>query len=148
MAALPEMPELEGLQEDAFYVFLSLVIVAGAAAAHNMATPDNPDKISPVEISSNCYGVNAAGMCIGIQRLDHETFNYENYTEAEPGTANFYKRVESELLLQSYEICQSSEDTWKTEAEYRNKTAQTWEENEEVDLWSCKKTFHRNMTEQ
>lgn len=143
------LPEFEGLQQDAFYILVSLVFVVVAAGAHNLATPDDPKEVGFVEIDTNCAGIQA-GYCIGIQRQDHTTINYDNYTKIEPGTDNFYRKVEAELMLSAYETCDS--DTtgmeWTSEVEYRNNTAEEWLENEQVELYSCDKTFHRNMTGQ
>lgn len=143
------LPELEGLKQDAFYILISLVLVATVAGAHNLSTPDDPKEIGFVEIDTECMGLDV-GYCIGIQKQDHTTINYDNYTAVEPGTENFYRKVEAELMLSAYETCDS--DTtgmeWTSEVEYRNQTAEEWLEHEQVDLWPCEKTFHRNMTGQ
>lgn len=143
------LPEPEGLEKDVLYIVLSLFIVAGAAAAHNLSTPDDPKEIGFVEISTGCVGLEA-GYCLGIQRQNHETINYDNYTEVEPGTENFYRKVENELMLSAYETCDSETKgmEWTSEVEYRNRTAEDWLENEQVELWPCEKAFYRNMTGQ
>lgn len=144
-----EIPELEGFKQDALFISISLLLVAGIAGAHNLATVDDPTQISPVKMSSECAGIDV-GFCLGIQKYDHNTSNYDNYTTPEPGTEDFYERVESQLMIQAYETCEEDVEgeEWKEMVEYRNQTASEWEDNnEEVDLWSCEKTFHRNMTE-
>lgn len=140
--------EVEGLQRDLLFIGLSILLVAGVAGAHNLATLDNPEKISPVKIDSECAGIDI-GFCLGVQRYEHTTVNYDNYTVPEEGTEEFYDRVESQLMIQAYETCDEDTDgmEWTSEVSYMNQTAEEWQENEEVELWSCEKTFYRDSFE-
>jgi len=142
-------PELtDNLKKDLTFVGVSLLIVLTAVAGHNLVTPDDPKKVGLTEIETNCFGINA-GVCIGLQRQDHITYNYEDYEEPEPRTKNFYRLVESELMLDANDICEREEITgmeWTSEASYQNQSGDEWLENENVELLSCKKTYYRNIT--
>jgi len=136
----------DNLRNDFFYLGVSLVIVLATVGFHNVTTPDNPPKVGMVELETDCFGVDA-GLCLGIQRLDHTTYNYDNYTDPEPGTDNYYRLVESELMLQAQNICDKDTEgmEWVSEASYENKTGEEWLENENVKLLSCDKVPHRSM---
>ncbi|MFB6207733.1 MAG: hypothetical protein ABEJ69_00105 [Candidatus Nanohaloarchaea archaeon] len=136
----------EDLKHHLFYIGVSIAIVAVFAGAHNYMTPDEPLRVGYTEVTTECAGLDA-GVCIGIQRQTHETYNYENYTKPEEGTANFYRRVESELMIQAYNICDSETDgmEWTSEAEYLNRTAEEWMQNENVTLLPCEDTFYRDL---
>lgn len=136
----------DNLRNDFFYLGVSLLIVLAAVGFHNVTTPDNPPKVGMVELETNCFGVDA-GLCLGIQRLDHTTYNYDNYTDPEPGTDNYYRLVESELMLQAQNICDNETRgmEWASEASYENQTGEEWLENENVDLLSCEQVPHRSM---
>ncbi|MFB6245347.1 MAG: hypothetical protein ABEJ03_03280 [Candidatus Nanohaloarchaea archaeon] len=125
---------------------VSVLIVAGFAAAHNLATPDEPVRVGMVEVETDCAGLDA-GICLGIQRQDHRTFNYDNYSRIEKGTPNFYRKVESELMLRAYGACGDGTEgmEWTSEVSYRNRTADEWLQNEQVDLLPCEETFHRDL---
>lgn len=138
----------DNLKKDFMFLGISFLIVLTAVAAHNIATPDNPKKVGMVEVHTDCFGVNT-GMCLGIQRQDHVTYNYDEYNKPEPGTDNFYRLVESELMLDANEICEREDISgmeWTSEAEYKNKSGDEWLENENVELLSCEKTYYRNIT--
>ena len=141
-----QLSDLEGLQKDLFYLGICAVIIASTAAVSNYYTPDESVRVGYTEVETNCFGIDA-GVCLGIQRQDHTTYNYDNYTEVEPGTDNFYRRVESELMIQAYNICDTSMEgfEWTSEAEYRNQTGTEWRENENVTLLPCEHTFFRNI---
>ncbi|MFB6144125.1 MAG: hypothetical protein ABEJ98_02325 [Candidatus Nanohaloarchaea archaeon] len=143
----PELPEMKGLKEDAFYIGLSILLVTVIVGAHNLATPEDPKDVGYVTIDARCVGIDA-GMCLGIQRQTHDTINYDNYTEPEPGTENFYRRVEAELMMKAYNTCteEMSGMEWVSKVEYRNRTAAEWLQNKNVQLLPCEKTFFRNMT--
>jgi hypothetical protein len=143
-----KLRQLEGLQKDVFYLGICVLIIGFTAAAHNLYTPDDAVRVGYVEVETECFGVNAGGMCMGIQRQDQTTYNYADYNETEPGTENFYRRVESELMARAYNICTAEMEgmEWTDQAEYRNKTATEWLENENVQLLPCEKTFFRNVT--
>lgn len=138
----------DNLRKDLVFVGISFLIVLVSVAGHNIVTPDNPKKVGLTEISTDCFGVEA-GVCIGVQRQDHTTYNYDEYNKPEPGTENFYRLVESELMLEANSICEREDVTgmeWISEASYQNKTAEEWLENDEVQLLECRKTYYRNIT--
>lgn len=134
--------------KDLKFLTVSVLIVLLAVAGHNYVTPDEPLRVGMVELETRCVGVDA-GICIGIERRTHTTFNYDNYTEIEPGTSNFYRKVESELMAQAYRICgkNTSDMKWTSEASYRNRTADEWLETDEVELLPCEKTTYRKLTD-
>lgn len=142
-------PELtDNLRKDFTFIGISLLIVLVTIAGHNFVTPDDPKKVGLVEVSTNCFGVDV-GACIGIQRQDHTTYNYDNYTDPEPETESFYRLVESELMLDANSICEREGITgmeWASEAEYRNQTGDEWLENENIELFECRQTYYRNIT--
>ncbi|WP_414837988.1 hypothetical protein ACK3SF_01145 [Candidatus Nanosalina sp. VS9-1] len=146
---LPSLPERfeEGLERDLFFVAISLAVVLVFVGVNNFTTPDEPMNVGLTEIETNCFGIEA-GTCIGLQMRDHTTYNYDNYTDPEPGTENYYRLVESELMLQAYNICESEEVTgmdWTSEASYDNMTGSEWLENENVELLECDKTTFRHL---
>jgi hypothetical protein len=145
---IPEKIREDGeLSKDFIYLCICFLLVAGVAAVSNLQTPDEPVEVGYTEVHTDCVGVEAADFCIGVEKRDHTTYNYDNYTEPEPGTENFYRRVESELMLQAYKICDTEmkEMEWTDKAEYKNKTATEWLENDEVELLPCEKTFYRKI---
>ena len=144
---IPVVENLEGLQKDAFYILVCFAIIGVAAGIQNFTTPDEPLKVGYVEVHTECVGAEVNDYCLGVQRQRHETFNYDNYTKPEPGTPNFYRRVESELMAQAYDICNAEMDgmEWTDQAEYRNQTGTEWLKKDEVDLLPCEKTFYRDI---
>jgi hypothetical protein len=139
---------LSNLQKDAFFLGVCLLIIAATAAVHNHTTPDEPVNIGYVEVQTNCIGFEVGDFCIGAERQDHTTYNYDNYTGVEEGSENFYRRVEAELMAQANNICSVEMEgmEWTDEAEYRNQTGTEWMENENIELWPCSQAIYRNMT--
>ncbi|PSH00422.1 MAG: hypothetical protein BRC30_03615 [Nanohaloarchaea archaeon SW_7_46_7] len=137
---------LEGFQKDVAFAGITLLLVGAVVGVGNYTTADEPVRVGMVEVTTECVGLDA-GACLGIQRREHTTYNYENYTEAEEGTENYYRRVEAELMVQAYNIC--SEDIkgmeWTSEASYDNRTGSEWMENENVTLLPCDSTFYRTL---
>ena len=146
-----ELPEFEsGLSENLFYLGVCVVLIAGMAAADNLMTDDEDVKIGTVEVTYDCVGLDVAGMCIGTERPSHDTYNYANYSEAEPGSADYYRRVEAELMLQAYNICEDDSIEgmdWLSKAEYDNRTGEEWAEEEQVELLECSRTFRHQVDE-
>lgn len=144
---LGKISQLEGIQKDAFYLGICVLIIGFTAAAHNIHTPDDPVEVGYVEVETNCFGVDA-GVCLGIQKQSHTTYNYDDYNQTEPGDKNFHRKVESELMAQAYNICNEDMNgmDWTDQAEYRNQTGTEWLDNEKVQLLPCEKTFYRNIT--
>lgn len=142
-----EVPEIsEGLRKNLIYLGVSLLIVVSIAGAKNVMTPEEPVKVGYTEVHTECAGIEA-GVCIGVQLRDHKTYNYDNYTKVEPGTPNFYRRVESELMAQAYNTCTSDMEgyEWTSKVSYRNKTGDEWRQNENIQLLPCEKTFYRKL---
>jgi len=137
---------LEGFQKDLAFLGITLLLVGAVVGVGNYTTSDEPVRVGMVEVTTECVGLDA-GVCIGIQKKEHTTYNYDNYTEAEEGTENYYRRVEAELMIQAYNIC--SEDIsgmdWAPEASYDNRTGSEWMENENVTLLPCDSTFYRPL---
>jgi hypothetical protein len=136
----------DGIEKDLLMIFVSLLVVTSAAGVNNMRTSDEPVRVGMVEIETECQGIDA-GVCIGLEKRTHTSHNYADYEDAEPGTADFYRRVESELMGQAYNICdtETSGMEWTSEAEYRNQTGSEWLENENVTLLPCESTFWRKL---
>lgn len=136
------------LKKNLAYLGLCLLIAVTAVAGHNLSVPEEPVRVGLVEVETRCSGLDA-GICLGMQRRTHTSYNYDNWTEPEPGTANFYRKVESELMVRAYNVC--DEDTtgmeWTSEMEYMNRTADEWLETGEIQLLPCEDTFWRNMTQ-
>ena len=146
---LPSLQERfsEGLERDLFFVAISLAVVLVFVGVNNATTPNEDMNVGLVEVETNCFGIDA-GTCIGLEMRDHKSYNYDNYTEAEPGTPNYYRRVESELMLQAYNICEAESITemdWTSEASYDNRTGSEWLENDNVELLPCGETTFRHM---
>lgn len=139
---------LEGFQKHAAFLAVTLFVSTAAIAAGNLMTPEDPVRVGPVEVSTSCYGF-VGDFCIGIERQTHTTYNYNNYENPEPGTDNYYRLVESELMIQAYNICGDNVTgmDWTSEASYDNKTGEEWLENENVQLLPCDHTFYRKLNE-
>jgi len=139
--------DMGSLRKDIFYLAVCFLIILGAAVVQNVITPDDPVNVGLVEVETNCHGFEASDNCIGVQRQDHTTYNYDNYADPETGTENFYRKVEAELMGQAYDICDSETEgmEWTGEAEYRNQTGTEWPENDQVELLPCEKTFYRDI---
>ncbi|WP_414836887.1 hypothetical protein [Candidatus Nanohalococcus occultus] len=136
----------ESLKTSLILVALSVLTAGSFAAAHNVVTPDEPVNVGMVEVETRCAGVDI-GACIGIQRQTHTTYNYDNYTEIEEGTPNYYRKVESELMLRATNTCTEEMDgmEWTSEVSYENRTADEWLENENIQLLPCEKTYYRTL---
>ncbi len=141
------LEEPEGFRKDILYLGLTLMLSAAVVAVGNLTTPDDRVEVGTVEVFSQCQGFEAGDMCIGIQVRDHRTFNYENWTDAEPGTEDFYRRVEAELMMKAYNTCDEdmSGMEWTSQVSYMNRTGAEWSENENVTLLPCERTFYRDM---
>jgi len=105
-------------------------------------------EVGLVEIETECAGIDAGDICLGVERRTHTTYNYDNYTAPEEGTENFYRLVESELMAQAYNICENpeiKEMEWASEAEYEGRTGDEWLENENVALLPCEEVTWRQL---
>lgn len=135
------------MNKNILLVFVCLLIIVISAGAHNLATPERDMNVGLVEIETECTGIEV-GVCLGLERQQSQTYNYDNYTEAEAGTPNYYRRVESELMAQAYNICNQEGTTnyqWTSQAAYDNKTGTEWRQEEEIQLLPCNDTFHRDL---
>ncbi len=140
----------EDLKKNLIFLGATILLISLVFAGKNVVTPEDPVRVGYTEVTTECKGIDV-GVCIGFQKRDHTTYNYDNYTEAEPGTEDYYRRVEAELMYQAYSICDQNTEgmAWTDEASYDNKTATEWMENENVQLMPCDQTFYRplNATE-
>jgi hypothetical protein len=138
---------LDDFQKSRALVGVCVLIFAVFAGAHNITTPDVPIRVGMTAIETNCWAIDA-GVCLGVQKEDHTTYGYGNDTGFEEGTPNYYRRVESELMIQAYNICTDdmSGYEWTSEASYDGQTGKEWRQNEEIQLLPCEKTFYQNMT--
>lgn len=141
-----ELDISDGLRSNLVLLGVCLLIITVTIGAKNLTVQDQDVKVGYTEVTVDCYGLDA-GVCIGLERYDHTTYNYNNYTVPEEGTENFYRHVESELMLRAYNTCDSSMSgmEWTDEVSYRNRTASEWLENEQVDLLPCEQTFYRSL---
>jgi len=138
----------EELRKDLFYIGIMALIVTAVAGVNNITQPEETKNVGPVETFTVCHGVDI-GVCLGFQEQDYEVYNYDDYESPEPGTENFYRKVEAELMAKAYNTCteQMSGFDWTSEVEYRNKTGEEWRQNENIELFSCEKSFYRNLTQ-
>lgn len=141
---------LEGFKKDIFFVGVTLLLAVSVVAVNNSRISDEQPKVGFVELESQCMGIEAS-ICLGIQHVTHTTHNYANYSSPDEGTENYYRLVESELMLDAYGICRQNKDIsgmgWTSEAEYENKTGSEWLENENIQLLSCEDTFRYRLGE-
>lgn len=143
----PELDFSERFGRDIAFAVACVLIVLIFVAGNNFFTSDEPVEVGYVEVETYCEGINAGGFCLGLERKTHTTYNYDNYTEAEEGTEDFYRKVEAELMAQAYNICSEEIQRmeWASEAEYRGKTGDEWLENENVELLPCEDTTWRHL---
>ncbi|MFB6175037.1 MAG: hypothetical protein ABEJ87_03590 [Candidatus Nanohalobium sp.] len=136
----------EGLKKDLFYLCVTLLLVGATVAVSNYTSPDKPVNVGLVEVHSECVGINV-GFCLGIQKRAHTTYNYDDYKKAKPGTPNYYRRVESELMIRAYETCNKDVHgmEWTSKVTYKNKTAAQWGKNDNIQLLPCEQTFYRPL---
>lgn len=136
----------EGLKKNLIFLGVSLLIVVVLAGAKNVTVPEEPVRVGYTEVETECVGIDA-GVCLGMEKRTHTTYNYDNYENPEPGTENYYRKIESELMIRAYNTCDSSMSgmEWTDEVEYRNQTASEWLENDNIDLLPCEKTFYRSV---
>lgn len=138
----------EELRKDFFYIGVVLLVVVAVAGVNNLMQPDSSKNVGLVETHTVCHGVDV-GVCIGLQEQDYTVHNYDEYEKAEPGTEDFYRRVEAELMAKAYNTCNNEMEgfEWTSEVEYRNKTGEEWRQNDNVELFPCEKTFYRDLTQ-
>lgn len=141
-----DLDRFDEFEKDAGLILVSLLIFVGFTAASNAVTPDEPVRVGMVEVQTECYGLNA-GICMGIQRQTHQTYNYDNYEEVEQGTENYYRKVESELMVRAYRECDQDMEgyEWTSEVNYNGRSAEEWRQNENIQLLPCENTFHRDL---
>ncbi len=135
----------EDLKQKLKYLGLTAVVIILLIGFGNL-TASEPVEVGPVEIDNECVGFDI-GICLGINQETHTTYNYDNYTHPEPGSEDYYRRAEAELMVQAYNICDSDtqEMEWLSDAEYENMTGEEWYEKEEIDLLGCENTFYRDI---
>jgi hypothetical protein len=136
----------DDLRRNLILLGVCLLLAILFVGAKNYITPEDRKEVGYIEVYTECRGIESE-ICLGVQVRDHETFNYNNYTEPEEGTENFYRKVESELMIRAYDACDSETSGmgWTDEVSYRNRTASKWQENENIDLLPCEQTFYRDL---
>lgn len=140
----------ESLRKNLILVAVCLGIVTAGVAFNNITTPDEPINAGFTEVETECMGVDTV-VCLGLKIQDQTVYNYDDYETPEPGTENYVRKIEAELIGQAYNICEDPEITemeWTSEASFDNKTGEEWlEENENVTLLPCEQTFHLTLDE-
>lgn len=136
----------EGLKKNLLFLGVSILIVVTVMGAKNIAVPEEPVRVGYTEVETECVGLEA-GVCLGLEKRAHTTYNYDDYENPEPGTDNYYRKIESELMLRAYQTCDSSMSgmEWTDEVEYQNRTASEWLEDDNIQLLPCEKTFYRSL---
>lgn len=111
------------------------VVVIGLGNIHS-SVPE--EQVGFTDVYTECTGLDV-GVCLGIERVQHNTVNYDDYQSPEEGSENYYRLVESELMAQAYNICdEDTEDMeWISEAEFDNRTGDEWIEDDRVNLLPC-----------
>jgi len=137
----------DNLKNDLRYLGITLGIVVLMIGFGNIVTSSEPVEVGTVEVETECFGAEI-GTCLGIQHETHTTYNFDNYTSPEPGTEDYYRKIEAELMIQAYDICREETGmNWTDKAEYENKTGEEWLQEDNVDLLPCEETFHREIEE-
>lgn len=136
----------EDFQNSLKYLGITVLIAVLFIGVGNLMTPNDPPQVGLTELETECVGLDA-GVCIGFQKETHTTHNYDDYESAEEGTENYYRLVESELMIQAYDICGDgvSGMEWVSEAEYDGQTGDEWLENENINLLPCNQVTHRSI---
>jgi len=138
----------EGLEKDVLFVGVAVLVVAIFVGVGNATTPDEPQRVGYTEVTTDCLGIDA-GICIGLEMREHTSYNYQNYTDPEPGTENYYRLVEAELMLQAYNICDADTQQmeWTDEASYDNRRATEWQNDGDanVQLLPYEETTYRPL---
>lgn len=123
-----------------------LVLCVALAGARNVVVEDRTVEVGYTKIGTYCQGAEVSGLCLGVERRNHTSYNYDYYEEPEPGTENFYRRVESELMLRAQDRCGNpgvEGREWTGNVSYRNRTAEEWLETDKVELLACGDVPHR-----
>ncbi len=145
-----ERPDFNsGLKENLFYLGICIVLIMGMAAANNVMTSGEDVEVGPVEVYYDCAGIDV-GICLGIERANYDTYNFDDWESPEEGSEDYYRVVEAELMLQAYRICEDTEledMDWLEDAEYDNQTGQEWYEMDEINLLGCEQTFRFEVDE-
>lgn len=136
----------EGLKKNLLFLGVSILIIVTVMGAKNVTVPEEPVRVGYTEVETECVGLDA-GICVGLEKRTHTTYNYNDYEDPEPGTDNYYRKIESELMLRAYKTCDSSMSgmEWTDEVEYQNRTASEWLEDDNIELLPCEKTFYRSL---
>jgi hypothetical protein len=152
-----EISEIRSRVDDSFeknilYLAILMIGITGLVAANNVITDgDRRTEVGPTEVFTVCEGVEFSDLCLGVERPDHETIGYDTWNGTpEEGTKEYYTRVESELMIQAYNICEDDNlegMDWLEQAEYDGKNATEWSEMEEIDLYGCENTFRFQVDE-
>lgn len=136
----------EDLKKNLIFLGISLILIIGVVAVKNVTVPEESVEVGYTEVTTECNGLEV-GFCLGLESRSHTTYNYDNYQEPEEGSENYYRRIESELMIRAYNTCNSTMEgmDWTSHVSYMNKTGDEWLEYDEVNLLPCEKTFYRNV---
>lgn len=144
---LEEIQLSDDFKRDLKFLGATVLIVLLVIAGNNIVTPDEVENVGFVEVETYCAGIDV-GICLGVMKPTHTTYNYDDYEPIEEGTENYYRMVEAELMVQAYNICEDQDITemgWITEAEYDGQTGDEWLEHENVNLLPCEETTYRHI---
>ncbi len=138
------IPEKIEQSENLKWLGITLLIGVFIISAGNLVAQEPEKQVGLTDVETDCFGVDA-GVCIGIERFDHTTYNYDDYEKPENGTEDFYRMVESQLMIQAYEYCGGNVEgmEWTENASYAGKNVSEWQDSGDVDLLPCSRvTFH------
>lgn len=124
------------------YALVIIALLIPLAAAHNAyITPDEDETtIGFCNVSITCNGYDA-GVCLGLER---RVMDCMDPREAN-GSAEEVNYAEVECALQAYKICEERSidrgTEWAQHASYKNRTCQTWHDEEDAGLIDCYETY-------
>lgn len=137
----PVVPmQFEGLAGDLKYLAVTVLIIAVAAAGHNLTiTEDQAREFAMCEVTIGCQGMEVGDYCIGVDE--------QHISCIDPRNASEYRRAEAECALDAQGICNANpsltgmEWTEHPNATYDGRTCSQWgEDDERVDLLPCEDT--------
>lgn len=126
-----------GIDQDWFYLGVTLLIIAGVAGAHNLVVAeDDVMSFGYCDTSLECVGSEVGGACLGVEQKRTQC--------VEPTEASEDRRVEVECGVRAYNLCREGDHSgtsWASEATYQNKTCDTWADERDITLLSCDQSF-------
>jgi len=130
-----------GIDRNILFLGVTLLIIAGAAGIHNATTQESKyTSFGLCDQEVVCNGVSVGDACLGIKR--------PTVSCVVPGNATDWQRAEAECALDAQGICNANPDmsgmAWTEDpsAAWQGKRCTQWaDENDQVDLLSCDRTF-------